>query len=163
MCFPSRACASETPVGASLINRTPALTPSSPAIAAACFTAIGASLVLMALGLKLQWRRFGVRPWLVMLATAPFLAGVIAAWTIGGRLAAISAIDSGTGGRPSAPTPSSLTGSWPLVLSAGYAMVVFGAVALFLILTTAALRERRRDRFESCSSTRSEPAGAHLR
>ena len=64
MCFPGHACLNEIRVGASLINVTSALTPSSPAIAAACFTAIGASLLLVGLSLKLQWRRFGVRPWL---------------------------------------------------------------------------------------------------
>jgi hypothetical protein len=83
-----------------------------------------------------------VRPWLVVLATALLLAGVAIAWTIGGRLAAVSAIYGGADGRPSAPAPSSLTGSWPLVQSAGCAMVLVGAIALFLMLNTAAMRER---------------------
>ncbi|TDS76069.1 hypothetical protein [Amnibacterium kyonggiense] len=39
--------------------------------------------------------------------------------------------------------PTTLIGSWPLVEAAGAVAAVLGAVALFLILNTAAVRERR--------------------
>lgn len=149
VCFPGRSCVDEPPLGADLINLTSALTPASPAIAAVCFTAVGASLVLIVLGLRLQWRGRGVRPWLLLLAMALVPAGVFTVWAIGGLLATSSSIYGGADGRPSALTPSSLTGSWPLVQSAGSVMVALGAVALFVMLNTAAIRERRVARFRA--------------
>lgn len=153
VCFPGRSCVDEPPLGADLINLTSALTPASPAIAAVSFAAVGASLVLIVLGLRLQWRGRGLRPWVLLLSMALVPAGVFTVWAIGGLLATIGAIYGGADGTPSALTPPSLTGSWPLVESAGTVMAALGAAALFVMLNTAAIRERRFARSRASART----------
>jgi hypothetical protein len=146
VCFPGRSCVDVPPAGAGVITLTTALTPASGVVAASCWAALGVSLVVIGLGLRLQWRGFGARPWTVVLSVALLLGGVVTAWAIGGRLAELATVYGGADGRPPALTPSALTGSWPLVESAGSAGAALGAVALFLMLNTAAIRERRAGR-----------------
>lgn len=129
------------PAGAGVDGTAWALAPASPVIAAACFAVLGASVVLIAMGLRMQWRGFGVRPWLLVLLVALVLAGLVTTWAVGGWLGELSLVYGGFDGLPAAPTPSSLIGSWPLVDSAGTTALVVGAVGLFLVLNTAAIRE----------------------
>ena len=143
VCFPGRQCVQTPPLTADLISATSALTPASSAIAAGCFVALGASLVLAGTGLRLQWRGPGVRPWLVVLAAALLLVGTVITYTISGWFGTILSIYSDLHEQPSAPAPASLNGSWHSVLFAGQAMVVLAAVTFFLILNTAAVRRRR--------------------
>lgn len=148
VCFPGRQCVDQSPLEADVINDTSALTPSSAAIAAGSFAVFGAAFVLALLGLGLQWRGRGVRPWLLVLASALLLVGLAASFAVRARLDAISLTYSNAYGQPSASAPASLSASWPSVLVAGQAMVVLGAVTLFLTLNTTAVRRRKAARQE---------------
>jgi hypothetical protein len=143
VCFPGRGCIDEPPFGAQALNAITALTPASPAIMAGCFAVLGAALVLVAAGLRLQRRGAGVRPWLAGLIAALLLIGVIVARLISAWFATVSAAYRGIDGRPGVPPPPGLSGSWSLVLVAGGAMTTLGLVALLAASYTAVRRRRR--------------------
>ena len=125
------------------MDLTSALTPLSPLIAVVYLALVGAALMLIVVGVEQQWRGRGVPGWLVMLAAALLLLGACTWWTVSARLAIVSAIYSSIDGQPSAPVPSALVDSWPLVVTSSSAMMVVGALALVAVLGTALLRLRR--------------------
>ena len=144
MCFPGRRCVDFVPAGADLVSAASALTPLSPAIAAACFTVLGAALVLVGLGLRLQLRGAGVRPWSVVTVTALLLAGFGATTFVDLWFGSVAAVYSDVYGQPSAAAPSSLFGSWRSVLAAGHAMEILATAAIAVLATVTACRRRRR-------------------
>ena len=144
VCFPGRRCVDFVPAEADLVSLTSALTPKSPAIAAGCFAALGASIVLVGLGLRVQWRGPGVRPWLVVTVTALLLIGFGITTVVDLWFGAVSSVYSNVWGQPSAPAPSSLAGSWRSVLVAGHAMEIV-AVAVIAVLATVAATRRHRE------------------
>lgn len=144
VCFPGRRCVDFVPAGADIVSATSALTPLSPAIAAGGFAVLGASIVLVGLGLRLQVRGSGVRPWLVVTEVALLLIGFGITTAVDLWFGAISSVYSNVYGEPSAPAPASLDGSWRSVLVAGHGMETLAVVALALLVTVAAVRRHRR-------------------
>lgn len=118
-------------------------TAASPQIAAAVWAALGVASVLIGSGLRQQWRGFGVRPWLVVFAIALVIGGAALAWTINGWLGEAGLVYGGFDARPAEPVPSSIIGSWPLVQAGARVAMGLGAIALFLMLNTAVIRQRR--------------------
>lgn len=109
VCTPGRSCVNVLPAEAGVITLPLALSPSSGAIAAWCWAALGGSLLLIWLRLRLQWRGLPVRPWMVLLSVALLLVGVVTSWAIGGWLDEVAAVYAGADGLPDAPTTSLLT------------------------------------------------------
>jgi hypothetical protein len=91
------------------------LTSASAGIAALLWSGLGISLVLIGRGLWKQWRGFGLRPWLILLAIVLVFGGAILAWLMNGWLGEAGLIYGGADGRPAGPTPSLVVSSWPLV------------------------------------------------
>lgn len=145
VCFPGRPCVDFVPAGADLAYAASALTPLSPAIAAGCFAVLGAALVLVGLGLKLQWSGPGVRPWLVVMLTALLLVGLSVTTFVDVWFGSISAVYSDVYGQPSAAAPPSLAGSWHSVLAAGHSMEILAVAAIGVLVIVAAVRRRRRN------------------
>ncbi len=126
-----------------MVSATSALTPASPAIAAACFAVLGAAVVLIGSGVRLQSRGRGVRPWLAVTVTALLLIGLAVTTAVDLWFGSVSAVYSNIYGQPAAPAPSSLAGSWHSVLAAGHAMEILAVVAIAVLASVAAVRRRR--------------------
>ena len=133
VCFPARPCADFPPGVADVINFTTALTPATPAIAAACFLVLGATLVLVAYGLRPHRPRLGL--WVVAVPAALTVIGLVVSDAVGVRSDAIAAIYGleGSGG-------PDFYGSWWLVDLAGEAMATAGLVALIVVAIVAVVR-----------------------
>lgn len=143
VCLPGRHCVDLVPAGGHLAHATVALTPDSPAIAAGCFILLGAALVLVALGLRLQWRGPGVRPWLVVVVAALLLVGFGITTAVDLWFGTVSEIYSNAFGELATPPPPSLFGAWPSVLAAGHAMEALAVGAIAVLVTVARIRRRR--------------------
>ena len=143
LCFPGRACVDVPPGGAQAMYLVSDLTSASPGIAAALWAGLGVALVLIATGLRRQWHASRLPRWSVLLAIALFIGGAVLARLVGAWLGEAAAVYGGIDGRPLAPTPSSVTGSWPLVQSAAGAGLALGATALLLMLNTTVVHRRR--------------------
>jgi hypothetical protein len=122
---------------ADVINMTSALTPLSQAIAVGLFVALAVGLVLALLGLAGTKLRPGPSPWLVVLSSALFIIGAVAASAVSTRFGAISLLY-GTEGPPDVD----LVASWPLVRIAGDAVALLGLVTLAVTASVATVRLR---------------------
>lgn len=143
LCFPGRACIDVPPGGAQAMYLISDLTIASPGIAAALWTGLGTSLVLLGTGLRQYRRASASRPWPVLLAIALVVGGAALAWSAGAWLGEAAIVYRGDDGRPPEPIPSSVIGSWPLVQAAGRAGIALGAIALLLMLIAAVVRRHR--------------------
>lgn len=122
------------------------LTSTSAWIAIALWAGLAVSLVLLGRGLWRQWRGAGLRPWLIRLAIALVGGGVVLAGLMNGWLGEAGLVYGGIDGRPAEPTPSSVISSWPLVQIVARIAIALGAIALFLMLNTTVVRQRRATR-----------------
>ena len=151
LCFPGRACVDVPPGGAQAMYLVSDVTPASSGIAAALWAGLGIALVLIGHGLRQQWRGLGLRAWLILLAIGLVVAGAAVAWMMNGWLGEAGLIYGGVDGRPAEQVPASIVSSWPLVQAGARLAMALGATALFLMLNTAVVRQRRSARAHDSS------------
>ncbi len=151
LCFAGRGCVDVPPGGAQAMYLVSDLTSASAEIAAVLWAGLAVSLVLIGGGLWKQWRGFGLRPWLILLAIVLVVGGAVLAWLMNGWLGEAGIVYGGADGRPAEPTPSLVVSSWPLVQSGARVGIALGAIALFLMLNTTVVRQRRAARAHETS------------
>lgn len=151
LCFPGRDCVDVPPGGAQAMYLISDITAASPGIAAALWTALGISLVLIWHGLRRQWHGRAIQPWLIVIPLVLVVAGAALTWLMNGWLGEAHLVYGGLDGRPAEPVPSSIVSSWPLVQTGAQSAMAVGATALLLMLNTTAVLRRRAARAHESS------------